>query len=385
MRYNVLTPATKVAYFFEQNGIQSRPCGDLFYFLLSDLLPTSLPKLAWENVITTAFIALALGVGMKLSFARIEKQQLLICAILVSGTFLGTLLVRPLLWKTVISSVCFGRIPPFPEWAPADAVQFPALTMATTFGYVGASVISYIVYANWVSMHRWGITRHQDIEAIRMHASTRSRIDYLPEDPGQVRRLLQLVTPLRWDVTMGATVLFFVSAAFMVSGAAVLFPLETRFEGWSLLTNQRHVWSTIHPSLVWIYYVCIIAALWGTLQALPEVYARVGTEFFQAIWPQRKWSFDRVKVVACLYIFATATVIVWANVPFDILTQIAGFLITNVAITLIMFAAIYLNYILPAAYRTHRFILWGTVGSTLILFVSAVISGWGLFHKLTGG
>jgi len=29
MRYNVLTPATKVAYFFEQNGIQSRPCGDL--------------------------------------------------------------------------------------------------------------------------------------------------------------------------------------------------------------------------------------------------------------------------------------------------------------------------------------------------------------------
>jgi uncharacterized protein (DUF342 family) len=29
MRYNVLTPATKVAYFFEQSGIQSRPCGDL--------------------------------------------------------------------------------------------------------------------------------------------------------------------------------------------------------------------------------------------------------------------------------------------------------------------------------------------------------------------
>ena len=29
MRYNVLTPATKVAYFFEQSGIQSRPCDDL--------------------------------------------------------------------------------------------------------------------------------------------------------------------------------------------------------------------------------------------------------------------------------------------------------------------------------------------------------------------
>ena len=29
MRYNVLSPASKVAYFFEQSGVQSRPCGEL--------------------------------------------------------------------------------------------------------------------------------------------------------------------------------------------------------------------------------------------------------------------------------------------------------------------------------------------------------------------
>ena len=92
-----------------------------------------------------------------------------------------------------------------------------------------------------------------------------------------------------------------------------------------------------------------------------------------------------IKGLTCLYILATTTVIVWTNVPFDILTQIAGFLIANFTIALIMVAALYLNFVLPAAYRTHPLILGGAVGSSLILLASAFVSGWGLFQKLTGG
>ena len=128
------------------------------------------------------------------------------------------------------------------------------------------------------------------------------------------------MAPLRWDVALGALVLFIVTGAFMISGAAVLFPLETRFEGWNLLTHQAHVWRQIHPSLVWIYYVCILAALWGTLQALPEIYARVAQEFLSARWPDRTWEYQAIKRVICLYIFATTMLIVWNNIPFDILT-----------------------------------------------------------------
>ncbi len=309
----------------------------------------------------------------------------MICCILVAGTVVGTLMVRPDFWQAAAGSLSFGHLPPFPPWAPEDTVRHPMLTTATTFGYVGGSVMSYIVYANWVGLHRWGLTRHEEIEAIRQHAFTHDAIDYLPDDPEQVSRLRQLVAPLRWDVGMGAVVLFVVTGAFMLSGAAVLFPLETRFDGWSLLTNQAHVWSNIHPSLVWVYYISIIAALWGTLQALPEIYARVTQEFFQAIWPDREWDYHKIQRVICAYIFTAAMVIVWLNIPFDILTQIAGFILANFSIALIMIAALYLNFKLPPAFRTRRLMVVGAVVSAGVLVVFAGISGWGLIGKLFGG
>ena len=244
--------------------------------------------------------------------------------------------------------------------------------------------MGYIVYANWVGLHGWGLTGHKRIEEIRRHSSTRDHIDYLPDDPDTVRKIRALIAPLRWDTGIGAVVLFIVTAAFMISGAAVLYPLESRFEGWSLLTNQAHVWSNIHASLVWVYYVCIIAALWGTLQALPEIYARVIQEFCVAIWPQGKWDYDRIRRRICLYIFCTTMIIVWLNIPFDILIQIAGFILANFSIALIMLAAIYLNFKLPSVYRTRWPILSGALVAAVVLVIFAVISGQGLITKLLG-
>jgi hypothetical protein len=281
-----------------------------------------------------------------------------------------------------VGSVSFGYLPEFPPWAPEDTVENPMLAMATTFGYVGGSVMGYIGYANWVGLHGWGLTGHRDIEAIQAHASSHDAVDYLPETPEEVAGLRRLLAPLRWDAGMGALVLFVVTGAFMLSGAVVLYPLQTRFEGWDLLTNQAHVWQNIHPALVWVYYICILAALWGTLQALPEIYTRVTQEFFEAIWPDRTWDYGRMQRIICVYIFVTTVTIVWLNIPFDILTHVAGFLLANLAIAVIMIAAIYLNFKLPAAYRTGPLMLLGTVISAVILAISAVVSGWGLIGKV---
>jgi Mn2+/Fe2+ NRAMP family transporter len=360
----------------------AKPCGDLFHYILP--FPNTFSEPVWENIISSFFIALALGLSIRLSYEKLEKQQLLICGILVSGTVIGTLMVRPDFLKALVGMFNFGYIPEFPSWAPDDAVKHRMLTIATTFGYVGGSVMAYVVYANWVGMHKWGLNYHKDIDAIRSHALTRERIDYLPEDPESVDRLRRLCSPLHWDVSMGALVLFIVTVAFMLSGAVVLMPLHSRFEGWSLLTNQAHVWATIHPTLVWIYYVCVIAALWGTLQALPEIYSRVTHEFFESIWPQRTWSILKVKRVICLYIFLVTMVLVWSNVPFNTLIQIVGFLSVNFATALVMVVALFLNFKLPAVYRTKAPILIGSVMSSVILIIFAVTSGFGLARKLIG-
>ena len=92
----------------------------------------------------------------------------------------------------------------------------------------------------------------------------------------------------------------------------------------------------------------------------------------------------QIKRLICLYVFAATMVIVWLNIPFDILTQIAGFLIANLAIAMMMVAAIYLNFKLPSTYRTRPLVTLGAGLSTLVLIASAAISGWGLMQKLAG-
>ncbi len=363
----------------------SKPCGDLVHHLfIASAGGVDAAEKFWENGISTFFIAVAMLFGIRLSFERLEKQQLAICGILVIGTMIGTLMVRPDFVGALLGTFGIYGLPDPPAWAPADAIKHPLLTLATAFGYVGGGVFTYLAYSNWVGLHRWGLTGHDDIDRIREHASASKTIDYLPEDDEQVSRLRQLVSPLRWDVCLGAIVLFLVSAAFLISGAVVLMPLQTRFEGWSLLTNQAHVWANIHPTLVWIYYVCIIAALWGTLQALPEMYARVVQGFTSAVWPDRTWNFDSLKRYICLYMFAVATTIIWLDIPFDTLIQIAGFILANLAIALLMPAAIYLNFMLPPRYRTRPAVLIGALLSAVVLFIFACVSGWGLSLKLFG-
>ena len=79
----------------------AKPCGDLFHYFISGMLPASLSEVTYENIITCGFIGLALAFGLRLSFERLEKQQLIICTILVVGTIIGTLMVRPDLGKSV--------------------------------------------------------------------------------------------------------------------------------------------------------------------------------------------------------------------------------------------------------------------------------------------
>ena len=105
-------------------------------------------------------------------------------------------------------------------------------------------------------------------------------------------------------------------------------------------------------------------------------------EFLQAIWPDRVWKYDRLKRQICLYIFTAAVVIIWRDIPFDILTQIAGFILANLSIALIMAAALYLNFKLPPMYRTSNYFLIGSVLSAVILISIAVVNGWGLADKL---
>jgi Mn2+/Fe2+ NRAMP family transporter len=365
----------------------ARPCGDLLCYLIAGGADPS-RQLLIARALTTLFIAAALSVGLFLTYGHLEKQQVFICGVLILGTIIGTLLVRPNLWAIIRGSLSFGHVPEFPPWAPQSVRQHTALTLATTFGYVGGSVLTYVVYADWISLHGWGLTGHPEIESIRRRAAAGQPRDYLPEDAPSVRRILRSIAPLKWDVGIGAFVLWSVSGSFMVAGAAVLYPLlqsgqlSGAFSEWSLLTDQAYIWRNVHESLLWVYYVSVLAALWGTLQAYPEIYSRVILDYCQSVFPQRNWTRRKVQTGVTVYVFAAAMLVVWSNLAFDTLTHIVAFLATNLGVALAMLAALYLNFQLPPAYRTRWWTLAGGIASAVILVVVSAVSGIGLWNEL---
>ena len=248
--------------------------------------------------------------------------------------------------------------------------------------------MTYLVYPEWISIHRWGITGHPQISEIRTRALEGAPADYLPTEKEHIACIRKSIAPLRWDVACGALVLLLVTASFMVAGAAVLHPriaageIAGAFQGWSLLTEQAWIWKNIHPSLVWVYYVCILAALWGTLQAYPEIYTRGIREYGRAIAPNRSWQTKVVQRWVCLFVLVVSTAVVWSDWDFHLMTLVVAFLATNVGITIAIVAALYLNFQLPPAYRTRWWMLLaGILSSAILLFVS-VIAGIGVWSEL---
>jgi hypothetical protein len=185
-------------------------------------------------------------------------------------------------------------------------------------------------------------------------------------------------------VALGAIVLFVVSASFMIAGAEVLSGGEhgRTFEGWSLLTDQGQIWHSIHPALVWVYYVCVLAALWGTLQSYPEIYSGVTHEFLTAIWPERSIHFRGVQQFVCGYVLLTAVPLVWSHVRFDTLVNVVSFLATTGGVALAMLAALYLDFQLPPKYRTRKWMLAAGFASAAILLAITAVSGWFLARSL---
>lgn len=361
----------------------ARPSGELLGYLIGST--------DYARLLATAFLLVALVLSLRITYKFLERQQLIICVLLVSGTMVGTAMVQPDLMEAIKGLLAFGTFPAVTASAPPEFHKNAVAILAVTFGYVGGSVMTYLVYPEWIALHGWGMTGHAEIESIQQRAAAGQPADYLPEDPAQVTAVRRSIAPLKWDVACGALVLLVVTVSFMLAGAAVLHPrlesgeIASAFAGWSLLTDQADIWTSIHPSLVWVYYVCVLLALWGTLQAYPDIYARGITDYAHNIWPTCGWTQPAVQRWVCLYVFVGATAVLWTDANFDLMTMIVAFLATNLGVAIAITAALYVNFQLPPAYRTSSWVLLGGIFAAVAMYLVTAITGWGVWNAVVGG
>ena len=362
----------------------AKPCGNLVVHIFTDSLPVGPTDTFWENLVTTVFLGLAIGLSLLTSYDILEKQQIIICGVLVTGTILATIIVWPSISGILFGTLSFGNLPAAPDWAPSAARNDYFLNLVTVFGYVGGTLSTYLAYSGWVALRGWGLTRNPEVERLGGRIDGTLKINYLKEDASQVKRMRVLLSPLKWDVSMGALVLFIVTAAFMIAGAVVLYPRQTILPGnaWDLLTRQSSIWAQIHAALIPVYYVAILAALWGTLATIPEALTRFAHEFLTAVWPRfASYSYRRLQTFIVIWFFISSSVAIWSDITFDLITQIVALLATNMGVGLVCFAAVYLNFKLPPAYRTRPAMLVLGVVSTVVLLSAFVVSAAGMLQK----
>jgi hypothetical protein len=363
----------------------AKPCGNLITVLSHDFLPWGLSFDTWVNLWTNVIFAAAMGVSLLSSFKMLERQQIVICGVLVLGTIIATLLVKPEVGSLLVGAIRFGHLPTAPEWGPTAAREDYSLYMVVIFGYIGGSLSGHLAYSSWVRESGWGINSHPKIDEIRERAGTGPRIDYLPDDSEQASRLRKLLLPLKWDVGMGAFVLLIVSTAFLAAGATILFPRQETLSGnsWELLTKQAGIWREIHETMVPVYYVMIVAALWGTLASVPEAITRVTYDFLSAIWPQfEQFPIQRLKLFIVSGCFAFSVFWTWSGITFDLMTQIAAFLTVSLGLFVTFSCVLYFNMTLPRGYRPSWWVAACGVASAVTLLLCAIGGGVGLARKL---
>ena len=365
----------------------AKPCGNLIAFLMQDRLPGEMSFSFWENLISTIVFGGAMAFALVSSFRILERQQVVICGIVVLGTIVASVVVTPNLGHMIIGAISIGHMPVAPDWAPPAARNDYIWNLVAVFGYVGGSLSGYLAYSAWVGESGWGINSHPKIDEIRRRAAASSRIDFLPDDAEQAARLRTSLAPLRWDVGLGAVVLFIVTAAFLTAGAAILFPRQevVGANSWELLTKQASIWRQIHQSLVPVYYVMVLIALWGTLVAVPEAVAQVAKEYLSAIWTRfESLPTARIKVWLIAWFFVTGVIWTWSGISFNLMVQVGAFLNLSVGLFVVFCFVLYFNVTLPPRYRPRTWLVIGSLLSAIVLLLCAIGGGVGMYRKLLG-
>lgn len=344
-------------------------CGGLLHNLTAIVTPVF-----WAIL----FIIISITSGTLGSFKYQERLQIFICGILVLTTASGAIFSHPSILEILKGIFKFGYVPEIPNWALADSefsARSPLLEVATTFGYIGGSMATYAIYANWTSIHGWGLSGSSFINQIRNIAWKKHIPDYLPAEKEEVKKGLLHLLPVKYDVVIGMMVLLFVSWSFMIAGAAIMKPHELLPSGYVLLTKQKTIWEQINPLLVPVYYVAILASLWGTLYAIPEMNIRLSYEFGSILFQWiKKFNYKKFSIIFGIYLIIGSMFILLSGIKPVRIMDFAAMIDTNIGNTVLLIIGLWLNLTLPRPYHPGTFIKIAAIASIFILAFSSYLS-----------
>jgi hypothetical protein len=244
------------------------------------------------------------------------------------------------------------------------------LEMAVLMGAVGGGVQDYIGYVGFLREKSWGAAGEVSVGEAKLSL-----------EPKTVARGLSWLRAPALDTTASFASVLLITTCFMILGAAVLHPLGLVPTDADLYSQQSKFLGIIHPQLVGVYKAGVFFAIFGAIYGAFELYARTTYEPALAIWPERQWNYQRLRLWVTVYSALGGLLLLWTGFKTVVLARIIAPFAGVLGCGMWCMAMIWVERTqLPAPYRMNRWLLLLTTVAGIIMtvvgFYVTVLTWW---------
>lgn len=317
----------------------------------------------------TSLILLAMLLTMIQTYNIIENVSTVILALKVVFILAAVLVVKPD-WAAALWGMIMPTLPEYQPWVATSYPDIAArpvwLEIGVLLGTIGGGVQDYTGYVGFMREKNWG--------ASGAAAGGPQMLSHDQQTADLGRRWLRAPL-LDIGVSFGSVLLM--TFCFMLLGAAVLHPMQQIPTNADLYSKQSQFLGLVHPLLVNVYKAGIFFAIFGAIYGAFELYARSAYEPLRAIWPQREWSMERVRLWAILYSGVGGLVLLWTELKTVTLASLIAPFSGVMGCGLWCLAMVWVDRTqMPAGYRMHKgllalALLAGVVMSVIGAYVTA--------------
>lgn len=270
----------------------------------------------------TLFVVCAVALTMVQSYGSLERTQTMIVGLLLVF-ILGAVLAAQPDWLAALAGTLLPSLPSYQPWVyskyPEVGARSPWIELGTYLGAIGGGSQDYFGYIGMLREKAWGLMGRK-VEAGPEGVQIAADPDNIALGRGWLRAPLSDAL-----ASFGCIVLF--TMAFMILGAALLFPKEIVPAGMQLLSVQAEFLTQMHPYLLYLYQAGVFTAFMGTILGAYELYTRTTHECLRPVWPRvRRAGVDGLRPWVVGYCAVGGIAIMWlGGNPVSIVTPAALF------------------------------------------------------------
>ena len=270
----------------------------------------------------TVFVGMAVTLTMVQSYGSLERTQTIIVGFLLLSMLVALLAAKPD-WLAALIGTAVPTLPGYQPWVfekyPEIGSRSPWVEIGIYLGAIGGGTQDYFGYIGMLREKAWGLMG-------RSSAAGAEGVKIAADGDNAALGKAWLRAPLIDAMVSFGCVTFF-TMAFMMLGAAILFPQQVVPSGFALLSVQAEFLTRLHPTLLYLYQLGVFTAFFGTIIGAYELYVRTGQECLRPIVPRiRQMEIGKLRPWAVAYCAIGGVAIMWlGGNPVAIVTPAAIF------------------------------------------------------------